>query len=67
MATMTRDTIGQFAPVGIAAAAVGVTESQVRYWIRKALLSTRTQGFRTRPALVEVEAVRRLAEQERGE
>jgi hypothetical protein len=53
--------VRQFEPLGIAAAVAGVTESQVRYWVRKGLLPTRTQGFRERPLLVEVAMVRHLA------
>jgi DNA-binding transcriptional MerR regulator len=51
----------QFDLIGRAAAVAGVTESQVRYWVRKGLLPTRTRGHRQRPHLVEVARVQQLA------
>jgi MerR family regulatory protein len=69
MATMTgRDTTivaNQFDLIGKAAVMAGVTESQVRYWVRIGLLPTRTLGHRQRPLLVEVDAVIRLAREHR--
>jgi MerR family regulatory protein len=66
MATMAggKDTM-QFDLIGKAAVMAGVTESQVRYWVRIGLLPTRTLGHRQRPLLVEVDAVIRLAREHR--
>ena len=66
MATTMREpmTTLQFDLIGKAAAAAGTTESQVRYWIRKGLIPTRTMGHRARPLLVEVELVKKIAREE---
>lgn len=64
MASTTKQS-AQFAIIGEAAISAGVTESVVRYWVRKGLLPTRTQGHRARPLLVEVSEVVRLANEQR--
>ena len=51
----------QFDLIGRAAAAAGVTEARVRYWVRKKLIPTRTQGHRKHPLLVEVALVQQFA------
>jgi hypothetical protein len=52
----------QFDLIGRAAAAAGITEARVRYWVRKGLVTTRPfSRHRERPRLVEVARVLQLA------
>jgi transposase-like protein len=55
----------QFDVVAAAAHAAGVSEPQVRYWIRTNRLATRTYRHRKSPVLVEVAEVQRLAREQR--
>jgi len=54
----------QFETIGRAALVAGITEAQLRGWVRRGLVPTRTIGHRRRPHYVEVEIVRQLAARE---